>query len=330
MALVEPPADVDSSPASAARSALAGVPEPAVQPGRSRYLWLWLTCLVCGLAAPPGHSQLRTTAVASGPFEPLGLSARAEKGKLLLTWNVGSEAVKKARRAVLSITDGDRKEEVDLSLRLFHAGALVYEPVTEDVTLQLRVSADGAVDTIEAVRADVPEDGMAVAPAAPRYPRLFAPPASAPPSPSIPEVAEPPVMEVEVRPALGTIEPAQGLTASAPPPAAPRPAVKHDPVPAPAQATAGPLRVASLTVLRRTVIPYPPYARQAHLGGTVRVEVRIGADGHVRQAVAISGPELLRVAANGVRDWLFEPPVVDGKQVEAITRVDVTFTPRKQ
>src|SRR5208283_2107442 len=113
------------------------------------HLGLWLTCLLCGLAAasyylyPPRHAPLRSTAAASEEFQPLGLSARAEKGKFLLTWNARAEAIKKAKRAVLSITDGDRTEEVDLSLSVFRGGALVYEPVTKDVTLELKVSSDG-------------------------------------------------------------------------------------------------------------------------------------------------------------------------------------------
>jgi outer membrane biosynthesis protein TonB len=62
--------------------------------------------------------------------------------------------------------------------------------------------------------------------------------------------------------------------------------------------------------------------------GTVGVEVRIAADGRVIDATAISGPEMLRwIAAKGVKEWLFEPPVAGGKRVEAITRVDITFVP---
>jgi TonB family protein len=362
MPLIESPADAGSSPAAAAPSVPASLPELAVPPRRRRYLWLWLTCSVCGLAAasyslyPPGHSLLRSTAAASDEFRPLGLSARAETGKLLLTWNARPEAVKSARRAVLSITDGDRKEDVDLTLPVFRGGALVYRPVTEDVTLELTVSWDGAADSVESVRAAVSEgrtvppvqgevggqppitvDDVAAAPAAARNPRLFAPPTLTQHSASYIEVSQPPAIEVEVRPALYTIELAPDRpTAPAPPLAVPAPPVRRDPLPAapnpaPAMGHApiGPLRVASLTVLRRTVIPYPVHARKAHLGGTVTVEVVVGADGRVRQASAISGPEELRLAAQGVRNWLFEPPAVDGKRVEAITRVNLTFNPFK-
>jgi protein TonB len=222
--------------------------------------------------------------------------------------------------------------------------------VSTDVTLRLTVSSDGGADSVESVRPDLLEEpavlpaavgvggpsgsagDAASAPAAVRSARLFAPPTPAPLSASVPNVSDAPAIEVSATSGPATIDlPSRRLTAPAPPPAAPVPtpvpAVKRDPAPAVVHAPAGPLRVGALTVLRRTVIPYPPYAKQARVSGTVSVEVTIGADGRVRNAVAISGPELLRIAAQGVKDWRFQAPVVGGKPVEAIGRVDVTFTP---
>ncbi|HEY1205597.1 MAG: energy transducer TonB [Bryobacteraceae bacterium] len=283
---------------------------------------------------------------------------------MLLTWNADSEAVRTASRAVLSIADGNRMEDVDLSLPVFRAGALIYEPVTEHVTLQLRVSSEGTADAIESVgpvgsrglkvppvgvdvagQRPIPLNDMSLAPSS-SNPRLFAPPTSAPHSASMPNVSEPPAIEAEGRPAPGIFEPLSGqlpapptvapkpAAPATPRPAAPATAVERAPAPAvmvPAEAAArpavGPLRVASLKILRHTVIPYPRFARRVDVGGTVTVEVRIGADGHVRDLTVIRGPEMLRMAARGVKDWLFEPPVVDGKPVEAITRVDVSFKP---
>ncbi len=358
MPLIEPPADVDSTPAATAPAMPGRVPESATPPRRSRHLWIWLVCLASGGAASsylyfPHHPRLQSAAASSEQVRPIDFSARAEKGKLLLTWNARSEAIKSARRAVLSITDGGREEDVDLSLRVIRAGALVYQPVSSDVTLRLTVSSDGAADAVESVRPDmlaappVPPAAVgvngqagsagdaALAPAATRIARLFAPPTPAAPSASVPNVSEPPAIEVSATPGPATIElPARRLTAPPAAPAAPAPAVKRDSAPATAtpaaavvRAPAGPLRVGALTVLRRTAIPYPPYAREAHIGGTVTLDVTIGADGRVRKAVVISGPEALRIAAQEVTGWRFEPPVVGGKPVEAIGRVDVKFTP---
>ena len=360
MPLIELPADVDSTPAATAPSMAVRVPGSAAPPRRGRHLWIWLVCLASGGVAGssylyfPHHPRLESAAAASDQVRPIGFSARAEDGKLLLTWNAASEAVRSARRAVLSITDGGRAEDVDLLLPAFRAGAMIYQPVTTDVMFRLTVSSDGAADTVESVRPAIWERPLvpapevaaevqpgsagdaAVTPAVARGARLFAPPSPASPSASVPNVSEPPALEGNSTPETAAIElPARRLTAPAPPPAAPSPSaapvppVKRDPAPAPAvvRTPAGPLRVGALTVLRRTVIPYPPYAKQAHVGGTVSVEVTIGADGRVQKAVVISGPELLRIAAQGVKDWRFAPPVVGGKPVEAIGRVDVTFTP---
>ncbi|HXN47633.1 MAG TPA: energy transducer TonB [Bryobacteraceae bacterium] len=359
MPLIEPPVDVDSSPAATAPTMAARVPESSAPPRRSRHLWIWLVCLAGGGAAAssylflPHQPRLESASAASDAFRPIGFSARAENGKLLLTWNAASEAVKSARRAVLSITDGNRVEDVELLLPAFHRGAMVYQPVTTDVMFRLTVSSDGVADAIESVRPAIWEEPVVPAPevaadgqsgppadaaaagATPRIARQFAPPSSAAPSTNVPNVSEPPAIEGSATSEPAGIElPGRRLTAPAPP-AAPAPAPRHDPAPAVAtpaavvaHAPAGPVRVGALTVLRRTVIPYPPYAKRAHVGGTVSVEVTVGADGRVRKAVAIGGPESLRIAAEGVKDWRFEPPVVGGKPVEAIGRVDVTFTPR--
>ncbi len=412
MPLIEPPADADSSPAAARPSEPASGQELAVLPRRSRDLLLRLGSLLCGLAAVSsclyfsGPAQFGGVVAASGPSQPLGFSARPENGKLLLTWNADSEAARKAKRVVLSITDGDQKEDVDLSLPVFRKGALVYEPVTGRVTLRLTVSEDGAADTVESVQptgskgGDVPAAGIAAggqtanagtdaaaAASPPSDPRPSAAPAPAAHSPSIRDIPEPQAMDAQVKlvpvttglggghfptpaPLLGPPAPEAkrdpvpvstlAVAAPAPPPAAPEPQAKRDPTPAgtlavaaaapvapaltpevkrdaasaipvPAaagpQASAGPLRVASLKVLHSTAIPYPKFARRVDVSGTVTVEVRVGPDGRVREVAVISGPEMLWMAARAVKDWVFEPPVVDGKPVEAVTRVGVTFKP---
>jgi protein TonB len=288
-----------------------------------------------------GHSQFRTAAAERVRFEPLGFAARSANGKLLLTWNAGSATVRNARRAVLSITDGGRTEDVDLSLTAFHTAALVYEPVGEDVTLRLRVSSDGAADTVESVRGIVT---AAVADPAATQPmtladaalaptpakRLFAPPTATPVASSVPDVAEPPAMEAELRPAPGTLDLAPGRLPASPPPPAPAELAPVTPAAVAPQRPAGPVRVGSLKVVHQTAIAYPSYARQVRVGGSVTLQVRIGADGRVREAAAVknSGPDMLRaIAVAGVKTWVFEPPLVDGKRVDAITFVDVAFKP---
>lgn len=71
---------------------------------------------------------------------------------------------------------------------------------------------------------------------------------------------------------------------------------------------------------------YPPIAEMAHVTGTVILHAIIAADGSVRQLTLISGPALLRQAAiNAVRQWRFEPTLLNGQPVEVDTVLPVHF-----
>jgi protein TonB len=72
---------------------------------------------------------------------------------------------------------------------------------------------------------------------------------------------------------------------------------------------------------------YPPLAKAAQVQGTVRFDAAIGMDGKVTNLQLISGPPLLVPAAmEAVRQWVYQPVLVNGKAVEASTTVDVNFT----
>jgi len=87
--------------------------------------------------------------------DTLGFKARYEAGQLVLSWDLGAEAIKTADRAVLSITDGDRREDVELDLRVLRTKRLTYSAVSNDVSFQLRVDhANGRVS--ESVRVLTP------------------------------------------------------------------------------------------------------------------------------------------------------------------------------
>jgi TonB family protein len=69
---------------------------------------------------------------------------------------------------------------------------------------------------------------------------------------------------------------------------------------------------------------YPPDARQAHLEGTVKLHVVVGANGEIQSFRTESGPESLAQAAMlAVREWRYRPTLLNGKPVE--TQEDVTF-----
>jgi TonB family protein len=62
---------------------------------------------------------------------------------------------------------------------------------------------------------------------------------------------------------------------------------------------------------------YPPIARQMKAWGEVQVEITIDENGRVIEAKAISGPSVLRAAAEeAARKWVFRPMRVDGRSMK--------------
>jgi protein TonB len=62
---------------------------------------------------------------------------------------------------------------------------------------------------------------------------------------------------------------------------------------------------------------YPPIARQMKASGEVQVEITIDENGRVIEAKAISGPSVLRAAAEeAARKWVFRPMRVDGRSMK--------------
>lgn len=96
---------------------------------------------------------------------------------------------------------------------------------------------------------------------------------------------------------------------------------------------AGPPEVVSGAVLRYALAPPPPYPRRALRAGTegtVLLEVLVDVDGHPLQVdvVGSSGDrELDRAAQRQVLEhWVFQPAVRDGRPVQAIGRVPISFS----
>jgi protein TonB len=117
----------------------------------------------------------------------------------------------------------------------------------------------------------------------------------------------------------------------APPPA--QPAVeKPKPVVKPVEADAEPIqrvaggRVSPPKLLRQVQPIYPQLARTAHIGGKVELTGVIGADGRVRELRVLGGhPLLTKAALDAVAQWIYEPTRLNGKIVEVITNITVSF-----
>jgi TonB family protein len=71
---------------------------------------------------------------------------------------------------------------------------------------------------------------------------------------------------------------------------------------------------------------YPERAKRQSLEGTVRLRVAVDAEGRVEDVKILSGsPLFTRAAADAVRQWRYEPILVEGKAVPVAGEVTVTF-----
>ncbi|MBV8206715.1 MAG: TonB family protein [Acidobacteria bacterium] len=96
-------------------------------------------------------------------------------------------------------------------------------------------------------------------------------------------------------------------------------------------AGSGPVKVSSVAIndrlLHKVDPKYPESARKAGITGAVRLRLEIGADGKVKSATILDGPQELASAAKAaVTQWRYRPYVVDKKTVPVETEVIVRFT----
>jgi len=72
---------------------------------------------------------------------------------------------------------------------------------------------------------------------------------------------------------------------------------------------------------------YPPLAKQARIQGTVKLSAIISKDGTIQHLEVISGhPLLVPAALEAVKQWVYQPTLLNGEPVEVITQIDVNFT----
>lgn len=79
-------------------------------------------------------------------------------------------------------------------------------------------------------------------------------------------------------------------------------------------------------LLHRVEPVYPPLARQTRISGTVELTGVIGTDGRIRELRVVSGhPFLAAAALEAVRQWVYEPTLLNGEPVEVIAPITVNF-----
>lgn len=75
---------------------------------------------------------------------------------------------------------------------------------------------------------------------------------------------------------------------------------------------------------------YPSLALQVRAAGVVRIAAIVGTDGRIREMRVLSGhPLLVRAALDAVRQWVYQPTMLNGNPVELDSTIDVTFTLRQ-
>jgi protein TonB len=72
---------------------------------------------------------------------------------------------------------------------------------------------------------------------------------------------------------------------------------------------------------------YPPLAKQARISGVVKLSAIISKDGTIQKLEVISGhPLLVPSALEAVKQWVYQPTLLNGEPVEVQTQIDVNFT----
>ena len=100
----------------------------------------------------------------------------------------------------------------------------------------------------------------------------------------------------------------------------------------PAKAPPVPVKPPRITQLRmatpiRKVEPvYPPLAKQARVSGVVELLGVLGTDGRIHELRVLRGhPLLINAALEAVRQWIFEPTLLNGQAVEVAAPITVNF-----
>lgn len=85
--------------------------------------------------------------------------------------------------------------------------------------------------------------------------------------------------------------------------------------------------VQAARIVRQPKPVYPPLAKQARIQGVVRFTAIISKDGTIQSLQLINGHPLLTPSAmEAVKQWVYQPTLLNGEPVEVVTQIDVNFT----
>jgi protein TonB len=85
-------------------------------------------------------------------------------------------------------------------------------------------------------------------------------------------------------------------------------------------------KVQAAKIVHQVTPVYPPLARQARISGIVRLEAAISRSGTIESLQVMSGhPMLTQAALDAVRQWVYQPTLLNGQPVEVVTQIEVNF-----
>jgi protein TonB len=346
----------------------AGQPAPAANKTLKMLLAAAATiALFVGLFVYPGvlRHGAKTAALAHQDSSLLQLRVERTAGELLLTCNRDADPIKTATKAVLSISDGERHENVQMDLAQLRNGSIVYSPSSADTSFTMDVTGQNNTTTVsESVRVlrtrpspleeqnaqsgAQPATGAAAAQTSTPAEEPAAKDETKPAVALKPFTAEP--LAQRLRPASNTDLPeAPTVSAGAVPssipgvnlnavmqgPAAPRPLAPVAPAPAapvstPASEVKAPAKaggqIQQATLLYKKDPEYPKMAKQTGAKGQVKLVATIGKNGKVKGVRVLSGhPMLQNAAMDAVLQWVYKPALLNGVPVETETEVVINF-----
>jgi TonB family protein len=117
------------------------------------------------------------------------------------------------------------------------------------------------------------------------------------------------------------IPPVPGVAPPPPPPAAPAPSMPQR------VRVGGSVQQARMT--KKVNPAYPPDCKAEGIQGTVALRATIGQDGSVQNLERINelvDARLVQAAMDAVRQWVYQPTLLNGQPVEIITEIEVNFT----
>ena len=80
-------------------------------------------------------------------------------------------------------------------------------------------------------------------------------------------------------------------------------------------------------LIHKVIPEYPALAKTARISGVVHLIGTIGKDGSIRNLQLVDGhPMLAHAALQAVKQWVYEPTLLNGQPVEVIAPIEVSFT----